>query len=357
MIRFIKPNKINYIEDSFYQEVSSIIGMETPYLKGTYLRYGKNKACDMDITEDRVGFNQEKFINYINKLIKNKDKYYLLEVRFNEPYEKLQIIRDKLGYLDGMFIKHSNDSIINDVENLPIELKKEIQVYINEYITNPSIKNFIKIKIFVKDKIYPKWTLKELIKGEKQYYDQQFKIANFNFTTFNIEIIYKNFRASNVINFKKEVMRTDYIKVSLNTIVNCSGDISYIKLLKKFLTFIKWIYFKNKIINKQLFDNTPLLYNELYEYNESFGLEYNKNCKYKNKIDILKLKINKYNKKMEKKSDNKYQKYIDFYKNAINELDNKMNENMKKINEICKEKYEQIIIPYISHLKEYVRYN
>ena len=331
--------------------------MEYPYLKGSYLKYGKNKACDMDITEDITSFNQEVFINYVNKLIENKKKYYLLEARFNEPYEKLQIIRDKLGYLDGMFIKHSRESILNDVNNLPLELKNGIQPYIDEYVKDPSIKNFIKIKLFIKDNIYPKWTLKELKVGEKQYYDRVFKLSELNFTSFYIEIIYNNFRVSNVINFKKEVMRTDYIKVSLNTIITHDGDISYIKLLKKFLTFIKWIYFKNKITDKQIYDNTPILYNNVYEYNESHGLRYNKTCKYKNKIDILELKIEKYNNKMKKKSDIKYQKYIDSYKRAINKLNNKINEDIKVINQICKEKYESIIGSYVSQLKEYVRYD
>jgi hypothetical protein len=117
MNKFIQSKNLEYKDDPLYLEASNLIGFNRPKPGGSYLKYGKDKACDLDMSET---ISYEELDDYLKKLILNKDKLILLDAHFNEPYE-LQIIKDKLGYLDGNFKLIDNFQINEDVNNLPNE--------------------------------------------------------------------------------------------------------------------------------------------------------------------------------------------------------------------------------------------
>jgi hypothetical protein len=180
---FIKPKNLDYKNDSLYLDAINLIGISKPDVGGSYLKYGKNKACDMDLSESLM---KNSFSDYIKKIISNKKKFELLDAHINEPYRKLQIIKDKLGYMDGNFKNYQKEAINNDVNNLPKELKEPIQKMLNDYQESKDINELIKLRIFVENNIYPKWTMKDLKKGELTYYEQTFKLSDNNFETFYI---------------------------------------------------------------------------------------------------------------------------------------------------------------------------
>lgn len=351
--------KYDYLNDEYYKEVIEIIGFKAPFLYGSYAKYGKEKSCDMDVNEHLEGFDSELFNNYINKLIKNKDRFYLLEARFSTPDPILKSIRDKMGYLDGLFIKHSRESILNDIETLPNDLRIPMKKLVDSYIQNQTLQNYIKINLFVKNNIYPKWTLKELLKGEKLYYGQLLKMSEMDISVFAIEIIYKNFRVSNFIRFKKtSFINEPYVTNSANAVVYDDGKISYIKLLKKFPAFYRWLIINKYIKDPYLIQNPENISDDINNFIDEFSKKYNKCCLYTNKIDVLRIKINKYENKIKKHNDkNKYQKYINSYQRAIDKLEKEYTRIMDQINDECKPKYETIMTQYSEYLKKYMRYD
>lgn len=352
MSKFIKPKIHNYYDDPFYKEVIEIFGINEPKLKGSYLKYGYEKSCDMDIS-DSLGNNS--FNDYFQKLYNNRKKFTLIKAIIKEPYNKLQIIKDKIGYLDGNFIKHSKGSIINDIEELPDELKKPMKEMVNNYINNQDVNEFIKILLFIKDNIYPSWTLKELLKGEKQYFDQYYKISDLKFKAFYIECLYKNFRISNYIYTNYEWKPILEYEFPINQIMY-DNKISYIKLLKKFTNLVKWLYFEKKIKEESLYKNAINLHNNVLEFIDNISSDYNKYCLMQNEIDLSKNKLEKYINKMEKYKNNKYKKYIDKYKKKIKILEEKYTTYMDELNEMCKDKYLPIHKEYSDYYSEYVKY-
>lgn len=359
MSTFIKSDIFDYKNDEFYNEVIEIFSYKYPELKGSYSKYGKEKSCDMDINEfipPEEGFNKNSFDKFIDKLIENKNKYYLLEAKFGTPYEKLKRIRDKIS-LDGIFHKHIVSSILPDIDELPDELRKPLKELATEFISNQTLMNFIKIQLFVKEHIYPNWKLSEIKKGEKKYYDTIFRISDMEIKNFVIEVIYKGFRISNVINFYKQRMEEDMIYWSVSAVVE-NNILIYTKMLKHFMSLLKWLYFKNKVTDSELHKRIPSVYNELYGFIENMNSDNSRICKYKNKIDILKMKIKKYEKKIRKnKNKEKYDKYIKSYKRAIDKLQNEYDKGRKEINELAKDKYERTTAPYKEYLQKYVRYD
>ena len=123
MNQFINSKNLDYKNDPFYIETANLIGINKPIVVGSYLKYGKNKACDLDMTEK---IKKIYFLDYLKKLILNKNKFILLDAHFDEPYNKLKIIKDKLGYLDLNFKINQKENIIQDINLLPKELKEKI---------------------------------------------------------------------------------------------------------------------------------------------------------------------------------------------------------------------------------------
>lgn len=353
MSQFIKTTQtISYKDDPYYQQVNELIGIDDPKLSGSYLKYGRDKACDMDLSEP---IGDYALSDYFQRLNKNKKKFHLVYAYFNVPYDKLKVIKDKLGYLGGNFKKFQKGSIMDDINNLPTELKNDLTKLSQDYIKTQKIEEFIKIKLYVANHLYPKWTLKQLINGKVTYYDQEFNISSMDPGYFYIEIIYDNVRASNYIVLKKEPeTKEEYITISLEDSIY-DEHISYYKLLKKILFLFKWLYFNKKITDPQLLKGTIETHNNLFNFIDNLGTEHNQNCYVKNQIDIYKLKLKKYNRKMRKYSNKKYQKYIDTYKKAIEQKIVKYSTKQNQIDQLAKREFDRITLDYQQYLAKYVR--
>jgi hypothetical protein len=352
MDQFIKPKNLDYKNDSLYIDAVKLIGIKNPTVGGSYLKYGKNKACDMDLSEN-IGENS--FSDYIKKIISNKKQFELLDAYFDEPHTQLLIIKDKLGYLDGNLKKFQKESIMEDVNKLPKDLKEPIENIIQEYTNSKSINDFIKLKLFIKTNLYPRWTMKDLKRGELTYHGQTFRISDYNFSVFYIEILLLNFRVSNYIIMKESPKDSEKLMIwDIDDIVY-DNKLSYFKLLKKFMVLIKWLYFNKLIEDKQLYPLVIEIYNRIFNFVEELGNEYNSNCSIKNKIDLSKVKLIKYTNKLKKHSDKKYQKFIDYHKKTINKYKKIYIEKMDTINDKSKMEYQIITRNFIPYLAKYVR--
>ena len=355
MKSFIKPIKnYDYENDIFYNEINNIIGFKKTTICGSYIKYGKDKACDMDLTEE---INYLDLNEYINKIYNNKNKFYTIQIYFDIPYLKLLLIKNKLGYINGNMKKIQNESILEDVNNLPEILKNDLLLLINNYKNTQDINDFIKIKLYVNKHIYTNWTYAELLKRNKNYYDENIIINN-NFTFLYIEKIYKNIRISNFIRFKIDELVKDYIIFEIEDLV-FNDNIFYYKLLKKLLVFIKWLFITKKIKEYELQNSVIDIYNDIYQFIDNIGNNYNKTCINNNYIDIYYYKINKYNNKNINSIDNKkkiiYNKLLYKYNKKIKYLKNIYNNDMNNINEISKSKYLPISIKFEKYLEIYYK--
>ena len=350
----------NNIENKlFFDQVSSIIQMDRAIIVGSYNKYGKENVCDLDLNEIYMK-PKDKFIyffnNYIDKLIKNKKKYHFITSHFNEDHSILKKIYNTLGYMNGKFeIQHDNiDMINNDMMKLPIELKNELLVYIDNYKNNKSTDMFIKLLMFIHSKKTPHWTLKDLKKGSIEYYDQVFKISDLNFSYFHIDIMYENFKVSNNIKLDKD-KNDKYITIPIHYIYS-DNMIFYYFLIKKFLFFIKWLYYNRLIRDKFLYKNAISLYNKIFDFRNQIGKIYNKTCLVQYKIYMIKIKIKKYKKKLNKDNNNiRYLHKIEKYNKKLNYITIYYNKNMKEINMISKIKYYEYIKGYSGYLNKYIR--
>jgi len=347
MISFIKYPDYDYSKDDFYHQINDILGYGNTKIKGSYIKYGKDKVCDIDLNENIKYTDVE---TYIKKIYSNKNKFYFIKGILNVPYHKLEIIKNKIGYINGIFEKVSKESILNDIDNLPNDLKDPLNNLIQIYINTKNINDYIKILIFIDDNLYPKWTLKELLKGTKIYHDQIYNISDYNYDYLYIEIIYDNYRISNMIEFKSIKHFNDYLIFEILEITY-NNQISYYRLLKKFLVFIKWLYFKKKVKNSELNNSIIPIYNEINKFIEKLGTKYSKYCILNNKIYILYHKINKYNNKKKKNNKQIYDKLITKYYNKIELMKKKYIKFMNKLNNKCKKKY----MPYYEKFNEYLK--
>ena len=351
MKRFKVQNKIfGEKNDEFYNEINNLIGFDQTTICGSYIKYGKDKACDLDLTEN---INYLDFDVYLNKIFNNRKQYYTIEIYLDKPYKKLEIIKNKLGYITGNFEKIQKDSIIDDVNNLPEILKNDLLELIKIYSNSRDINDFIKIKLYVNKHIYPRWTYKELLLKNKIYYDENI-ILNNNFTYIYIEVIFKKIRVSNFLTFKIDNEIKNYVQFNIEDLV-FNNNIFYYKLLKKFLVFIKWLFATKRIKDQLLNDSIIDLYNDIYDFIDNIGNKYNKNCINNNYINIYIYKINKYNYKNNKNNNKLYLKLINKYNKKLHKKEIKYNEKMNKINESAKEKYLSIFSKY--NFKEYLDKN
>lgn len=349
---FAKSKNVDYVNDKLYLDAVKLLCFDKPTVVGSFLKYGKNKACDLDMSEN---LKRETFNDYLKKIILNKKQFILIDAHFNEPYNKLLNIKNKLGYLNGNFKIIDNEDISNDINLLPEELKKSIEELLLNYNNNKTSENYIKIKAFVENKIYPKWTINELNHGELTYYDQIFKINDYNFDNFYIEVMYNDFRLSNYIIFNNINRENGKFKIW-----DCSGilydnNLSYFKLLKKFMVSIKWLYYNKLIKEKEIYTKTINLYNTIFNYIDKIGEKYNKQCIIKNKIDVSKVKLLKYNNKKTKYNNNKYDKLINYHTKVINKYNKIYLENMNNINKDSKIFYNKVSSDYSYYLNNYVR--
>ena len=375
---FKKNLQINYKDDIFYNKAVELIGLNNPLLTGSYIKYGKDKSCDMDLSE-KYNFDslekRKEFLKYVNKILNNKKKnnYDIVKIKFemNKPYNKLKNIYDLLNSMDGLFNyapieKNILDNIYKCIDLLPFELKIKFNDVFDKYIKNKNIANYIILLNFIYDNMYPSWSISECKKGKKKYYDEEYNILNIDqhFYYFYIEIIYDNFRISNYfllispnsVASNKDNQTNDVLNLSISDLVS-NNKISYYYYLKKIGYFMKWLYFNRKL------DNTPKKrdvsknineFNNLFDFRERIGLEHNKYCIIKNKIDIYNIKLIKYTNKKNNKKTNKYYNFISKYEKRISKLTKEYNRGLSKIDDTCENYFNNLLKIYEKYILKYI---
>jgi hypothetical protein len=349
----------------YIKNVSNIIGINKCYTHGSFLKYGKDKACDIDCYEKNT--NLEEFNKYIKRLYNDykKKKLILISSNFNMKHPLFYELYNKLGYLDGLL--NINNCKLNEVLELinKIEDKKcygAILDLYNNFKETKSLDNFILLKMYVIDKVYPKWTFNDLLKGYLEYYSIVFKIEDLKFETFYIEILYleepfNKIRISNFIQFKEfENKRSIYIEKELDNIV-INNKIFYYYLVKIIMFFFKKFYYSNIIRDKVLKNNMINIYNDIYNLREKNGHINNKYCNIKNVLDLANIKIKKYNLKIKKHGSNttyinNLKKYTKIYMDNITIYEDGINE----INKLYKDHYYKWIDKYQSYIKRHIRF-
>ncbi len=324
--------KYEYNKDDFVLEVEKLIGIQKTKVIGSYIKYGKDKVCDLDLSEDITSLDSNNKIGilklYFSKLKKNEDKFKFIKAYFDMEHSIIKEIYNNIGYMDGKFNIHNyNEDKIKEL------LKKMNEVELtNIFEKYKKDNNYISFMEEMKRKIKPNWTIDDLIKGEKTYYNETFNIGQSTYSYFYIEIIYNDFRTSNYIYINKESNNEEKYIVFVIEDILIKGEIFYYYLIKKLLFFVKWLYYRKIIKEKEIFDKTIDLHNEIFDFREEIGNKYHKSCLMSNEIDINKL-YNKEDKKL-----------IEKYNDYINDL-----------NKICKEKYIYFTKDYSYYLEHYIR--
>jgi hypothetical protein len=348
-----KPKLFIKKKNIFIEDINNIIGLNKCYTHGSFIKYGIDKACDIDCHEQIKLNNVESFNNYIKKIANNK-KILFVTSDFRIPYGIFDIIYNKLGYTDGLFnIHYNNNDTLIIRENINKindgNIKNHIENLFNKYLNNKSLQNLIEIKSYVRKLIYPKWTLEELLKGEKKYFEKLYTIEDgIKSERFSIDIIYldepyKFMSMSNNINFQQETK--DLTNVPLNSIVT-NNQINYYTICKKLMNIIKRIFFtiKNPGLKKYLIKK----YEDIDNFKNKYGNLNHSTCINKNKLFIYDLKYNKYKGKNLKK-EIKYKQLSDKYENAYNS-------DLNKLNNLFKDNYKYWIRGIEPYLKQNVRF-
>jgi len=340
-------------------------------VRGTYARYGKNKACDLDIEQLLFLESSEisnNFINFIINLENNKHKFHLIKSYFKIKNPILSELYDKLGYIDGTLnilkvdLKSNIFSLINKLPDNN-NLRNEILESYNTFIEDDSLNNYLKLKTLIKTNFYPQWSFKDVLKGEIQYLGDTISVKHITTPVFYyIEFIYKRFRVSNMISLinttyqnKNKIDKIDKFNIEpkihyagiLDELYITDNNINYYKLIKVFNIFVKFLYINRLIQEFPLVKNADNLYIDVNKFKEEIGEEKNKNCYIKNIVDIATKKINKYTLLNNKVKLTKYQKIYDKYYKKDLEL-------TLKFSDICKTKYMQVSKGYNKYLEKYL---
>lgn len=368
--KFQKIEHIDLTNDEYYNDVKSlpIIPDLKVIVHGTYARYGKNKACDLDINQTIIlenGELNEKFINFIKNLENNKHRFHLIKSYFKIKHPILEELYDKLGYLDGNFnilkvdLKSNIFSLINKIPDNN-SLKNEILEAYKNYIEDETLNSYLKLKTLIKTNLYPHWSFQDIIKGEVEYLGKIISVKHITKTIYYyIEFIYKRFRVSNMItivnssypkeDFNKNKYNVEKIHSAgiLDELYISDNNINYYKLIKVFNVFVKFLYINHMIQEFPLIKNADNLYKDVNKFKEEIGEEKNKNCYIKNIVDIASKKIEKYTKLNNKSKLDKYQKiYNKYYKKDL--------ELTLKFSELCKTKYLEVSKGYDKYLEKYL---
>jgi len=333
MSKFKSIDYSKFKDDDFIIKSKELLELQKSKASGSYLRYGKEKSCDLDLSEE-LDIESDKIIdvlkNYFTKLIKRKKEFILTRLTFDIIDESIKILLDKLGNLNGLLqienSKISEDDINN---NLPKKRINKIKKLIKEYNEDKTILTYVNLYMYLKTHIQPTFTIKKALKSKK--------LANYNFTYMYIEVIFNNYRISNFIYFKKQnkpetkLWNVELNEVLIETLIKTNKNkyqISYYKLLKYFFHFIKKAYFNKIFEEKYLINNTIDTYNEIYDFREKIGDMNNNLCKIENMLII----------------DNKNIKLQDEYVIVKKEFELK-----------CRNYFLQVSKPYFKYLREYFK--
>jgi len=336
-------NKKIDTNDELIIKTKKIIGLDKPILSGSYVKYGREKACDLDMSEN-ISVNSSEEIysmtqQFIKNLLKYKDDFILVKIKFYIYDMRISNIIKNMGYVNGMFeiINFNNiDSVIID-DSLPKNIIKKITLLINKIknskTSQDKIDNYNVLYCYLYDLNSPKWTLNEINKHTKKINGKNINLYNSMYNDIYIELIVDNFKVSNYIHFNNNDVKNNnnmYKTFELHDVV-VNNKLSYYKFLKLFQHFIKWCYFNKIFRESYVINNTVKLYNDIYKFREEVGDSHNNICLLDNMIFLCKDK-------------NKKKELQDEYKKKYNIFNN-----------MVKKYYNKISTPYQKYLRNYFR--
>jgi hypothetical protein len=336
--RELVNSDIDITNDHFVIKSKEILGIEQPKVSGSYLKYGKDKACDLDMKEgiyvNSIDNRNNILQSYINKLKDEKTTFEVVKIKIYIDDPRIRKIIDKIGYVNGLLeIKDFDSEEIIIDPSLPKEIKNKINELINTYDNEQTIDNYVYLNNYLYDINYPEWTFEELIKGKKKINDEFIDLYDAFFNNMYIEIIIDKFLISNFIHFTglsddsepETFKQFDLYDMTIN------NKISYYNLLKKIQHFIKWAYWNKLLKEKEIIRNTIFVYNQIDEFRENIGKINNETCLISTKSILENDKIEK--NKLKKDYEIKYEEF----------------------NKLSKEKYEKVSKIYSIYLGLYLR--
>ena len=330
---------IDIVNDNYIIKAKKILSIKNPKIHGSYLKYGKDKACDLDMKETiSHDYKTKELKTLCDKLISYRSDFILVELDFFIEDTRITDIIKKIGYMDGILKIHDMniDNIYNIIDvTLPINIRDDIIMLCND-LNDLNKNNYIKLYNYLYKLNHPNWTLEEFKNGEKYINGRLIKLYESNFNSFYIQVIIDNFMSSNYIEFIDDMMIEDNksnvlckmydIYDIIDTNIIC---ISYYLLLKKLQVFLKWGFFNRIYKEHHLVKLAIITYNDIYTFRENIGTTYNKLCslhtkiilcKDKNKKDVLEIQykkefneFNNISKKYYYKQSNKYKLYLQKY--------------------------------------------
>jgi len=341
MARFKSIDYSKIVDDEFITEAKELLEVTKSKVSGSYLRYGKDKACDLDLSEE-LDIDETKIPDllksYFKKLKERKNDFILTRLSFDIIDDSIKRLIDNLGNLNGLLqIENSNISEDQINKSLPKKMVNEIKRLIKEYNYDKTIFTYVNLYMYLKTNIQPIFTLEEAIKGEKKFNGEKIKLSDYNFTYMYIEVIFKNYRVSNFVYLRKQnkpetkLWNVELNEVLIESLIENSKNkyqMSYYKLLKYFFHFLKKGYFNKIFEERDLIDQTIDTYNEIYDFREKVGNMHNNLCKIENMILI----------------DKKNKKLYEDYKNLKQEFELK-----------CKNYFLQVSKRYSKYLREYFK--
>ena len=284
--------KIDIMNDILVQKTKKILAIKSPKLNGSYLKYGRSKACDLDMMEILsydTNSKSHEIKAYCNKLISFKSDFILVKLKFNIYDVRFTNIINQLGYMDGNLklynLKLDKITESTDLHTIPTNIRNNIILLCNELKEHLTKNNYIKLVCYLYELSNPTWTLDEFKMGEKNINGQLIKLYESNFSSIYVQVIIDNFMVSNFIEFKddfeeknKEQMHMCKIYDMYDIIEYNMTTLSYYLLLKKFQVFLKWGYFNRIFKEHNLVKLAIITYNDIYDFREDIGIIYNKLC-------------------------------------------------------------------------------
>jgi hypothetical protein len=321
---------IDLVNDPFIKKSKEILSIFNPKLEGSYIKYGKEKSCDLDMKENLNANNRNELLKkLLDKLINYQKKIKIILIKFYFDDIRIKNILNSIGYLNGLLeIKDCNLDFEID-KTLPSKIKDKIIKRTNKLKNKLNITNYLKLYRYLHKLNIQSWKLSEFINGEKNINGRLIKLYDTNFTDMYIEVLIDDYRVSNYISFNKEnKTKSPYYTSEIDDLIN-NKEIFYYYILKKIQVFLKWAYFNRIFKEKYLIDNVADTYNEIYDFREEIGNKYYKLCMLGNLLLI-----------------NKEDKLKDKYKIEFD-----------KINTLSKNLYDKISKHYSKYLNLYLRFN
>lgn len=329
---------IDITTDSFAIRAKEILGINQPKISGSYLKYGREKACDLDMKEtiyaNSNNNRNEMLESFINKLKENKKDYEVVKIKIYIEDNRIRKIMDRIGYVNGLLeVKDFDSSEIVIDDTLPKGIQEKIQQLICKYDDEPNIDNYVYLNNYLYDINYPEWTFDELIDGKKKINNNLVTLQDSSFTNIYIEIIFDNFLVSNFIHFTGlgDDSEPDTFKQFDLYDMTMNNKVSYYNLLKKIQHFIKWAYWNKLLKEKEIIRNTIFVYNQIDEFRDSIGKINNETCMIGTKAVIAKSENDKI--KLKKEFEEKYESF----------------------NLLAKDKYDKVAKIYSTYLSLYLR--